>query len=206
MGKVGFTFYPKDWWTSDTFYAFDAFERYIYLELLFMMYANEGRVLNDVAAVERRLGLTIDTNVWTKITERLIIEDGFLTHSSVNKRLKKGKNPYGKPGMKSSQEEQEALKKALAIRAKVFYGTVAEYKDKYPKQTLRDFYNYWTEPNKTLTKMRFEMEDTWELGRRLSRWVTHDKDFTKSTANDRQLSEMAMKMKAAAKRQLNGKN
>jgi len=204
MSKVGFTFYPKDWWTSDTFYAFDAFERYIYLELLFMMYANEGRVQNDKSGVERRLGIEIDVYVWIKITERLVIEDGFLTHPSVNKRLKKGKNPYGKPS-KSSQEDQEALKKALAVRAKVFYGTVAQYKDKYPKQTLREFYNYWTEPNKTLTKMRFEIEETWELGRRLSRWARNNKEFS-SQQPDGQLSEMAMKMKAAEKRQLHEKD
>ena len=29
---------------------------------------------------------------------------------------------------------------------------------------------YWTEPNKSCTKMRFELEKTWSLGRRLKTW------------------------------------
>ena len=33
------------------------------------------------------------------------------------------------------------------------------------------FIDYWTEPNKSGTKMRFELERTWHLSRRLSRWV-----------------------------------
>jgi len=89
MSQLGFTFYPKDWWTSDTFYALNPFERYIYLELLFMMYVNDGRVANDRVNVERRLGITIKDEVWTRIVERLVIENGSLTHVSVNKRLRK---------------------------------------------------------------------------------------------------------------------
>ena len=33
MSKLGFTFYPKDWWTSDTYFDLDIVERYYYLEM-----------------------------------------------------------------------------------------------------------------------------------------------------------------------------
>ncbi len=41
----------------------------------------------------------------------------------------------------------------------------------YPKETLEAFYEYWIEPNKSKTKMRFEMEKTWDLNLRLKKWV-----------------------------------
>ena len=33
-----------------------------------------------------------------------------------------------------------------------------------------DFIDYWTEPNKSGTKLRFELEKTWSIDRRLKRW------------------------------------
>lgn len=90
MSSLGFTFYPKDWWTSDTFYDLSPIERYFYLECIFMMYVNGGSVANNKVLVERRLGTTISDNVWSKIVDKMIeTEDGQITHVSVNSRLKK---------------------------------------------------------------------------------------------------------------------
>lgn len=89
MSQLGFTFYPKDWWTSDSFFTLNPFERYIYLELLFMMYVNDGFVANNKVNVERRLFTTIKEDVWLKITDLLVKEGDQLTHRSVNARLRK---------------------------------------------------------------------------------------------------------------------
>ena len=35
---------------------------------------------------------------------------------------------------------------------------------------IREFYEYWTEPNKSNTKFRYELERTWSLDRRLKTW------------------------------------
>src|SRR5687767_9716612 len=40
----------------------------------------------------------------------------------------------------------------------------------YHSNLLTDFFEYWSEPDKSEKKMRFEMEKTWHLGRRLGRW------------------------------------
>lgn len=85
--QLGFTFYPKDWWTSDTYFLLSPFERYVYLELLFMMYSNDGFVLNNKVMVEGRLRTTIKDEVWRKITDFLVEDGDKLTHRSVNKRL-----------------------------------------------------------------------------------------------------------------------
>lgn len=44
----------------------------------------------------------------------------------------------------------------------------------YSIETIKDFFEYWKEPNKSNTKMRFEMEKTWDLKLRLIRWVNND--------------------------------
>lgn len=42
------------------------------------------------------------------------------------------------------------------------------------KNIIEEFISYWTEPNKNNTKMRFEMEKTFSISRRLQRWVNND--------------------------------
>ena len=37
------------------------------------------------------------------------------------------------------------------------------------------FISYWTEPNKSKTKLKFEMQTTWDLKRRLNTWVENSK-------------------------------
>lgn len=113
MTHLGFTFYPKDWWTSDSFYTLNPSERYIYLELLFMMYDNGGSIKNDKVRVERRLCTTIKDDVWLKITD-LMVEDGDqLTHNSVNKRLRKAvaNRENGKKGGRPKKQENETYQK-----------------------------------------------------------------------------------------------
>jgi hypothetical protein len=52
-------------------------------------------------------------------------------------------------------------------RAKVFYDTLVPYVPVYGRTMLREFYDYWTEPNHEGTKMRFELKKRWLLERRL---------------------------------------
>lgn len=43
----------------------------------------------------------------------------------------------------------------------------------FPYDLRKEFADYWTEPNKSGTKMLFELEKTWDLGRRLTRWANN---------------------------------
>lgn len=89
MSQLGFTFYPKDWWTSDSFFLLQPYERYIYLECLFIMYSQDGWMSKNKLIVERRLGTTIKDEVWKKITDLFISDGEKLTHKSVNARMRK---------------------------------------------------------------------------------------------------------------------
>lgn len=44
------------------------------------------------------------------------------------------------------------------------------YEQPFVEHIQRDFYEYWSEPNKSKTQMRFELEKTWDLSRRMKRW------------------------------------
>lgn len=40
----------------------------------------------------------------------------------------------------------------------------------YENMMLQQFFDYWSEANRSGRKMRFEMEKTWDLKKRLNRW------------------------------------
>ena len=63
----------------------------------------------------------------------------------------------------------------LEKRNKSFYESLVPYVDVYGKELIRAFYDYWTEPNKSKTKMRFELEKTWDVKRRLNTWASREK-------------------------------
>ena len=43
--------------------------------------------------------------------------------------------------------------------------------DKFDNQQLSDFYNYWSEEDPKIGKMRFEKQRFWNTDRRLKRWI-----------------------------------
>lgn len=52
----------------------------------------------------------------------------------------------------------------------------------YEPTMIRAFFNYWTERNKSGTKMRFELEKTWETAKRLQTWASREKVPKSTTA------------------------
>lgn len=41
----------------------------------------------------------------------------------------------------------------------------------YSKEMVLEFFDFWSEPNKSRSQMRWESEKTWDLGRRLATWA-----------------------------------
>jgi hypothetical protein len=60
-----------------------------------------------------------------------------------------------------------------------FADTLKPFLETYGKDLLNDFYNYWTEPNHSNTKMKFELNKTWSIEGRLRTWAKNDKNFNK---------------------------
>ncbi len=67
-----------------------------------------------------------------------------------------------------------------------FAHSLKEYISVYSKETIRDFYEYWVEPNKSNTKFRQEMQKTWDTKRRLKTWTKNN--FNNKQQNNEQLN------------------
>lgn len=68
-------------------------------------------------------------------------------------------------------------KASLETRTLSFKETLIPFKQKYSIDMLKDFFGYWTEPNKSNTKLKFELQQTWSISRRLETWAKNDKTF-----------------------------
>ena len=72
---------------------------------------------------------------------------------------------------------------ALQKRAEKFYNSLVPYVELYGRDMVREFYNYWTEPNKSGTKMRYELEKTWDAKRRVATWANRQHTFSARTVS-----------------------
>ncbi len=79
---------------------------------------------------------------------------------------KKEISPNGETKKKVSLVSSPTLEK----RKRDFYESIVPFADLYDREMLNDFYEYWTELDKRRRHMRFEMQKTWETGKRLSTW------------------------------------
>jgi hypothetical protein len=79
-------------------------------------------------------------------------------------------------GKKEREEEIARKRAALESRIELFKKEVFA-QTLYPKSTLEDFFEYWTELNKSKTKFKQEMETTWSLSRRLKTWANNEGKF-----------------------------
>ena len=84
---------------------------------------------------------------------------------------------------KSKQGSSNKVKESKINKTKVndinkrmllFKESLQKYKKQYGSVVLLDFYNYWSEPNKSNTKMLWETKTTFEISRRLQRWADNN--------------------------------
>lgn len=85
------------------------------------------------------------------------------------------------------KKTNEEVKAETSKRMKAFYNSLIPFVQTYGKEMVREFYDYWSETNKSGSKMRWEQEKTWVLEKRLQRWANNDKLKSKNngTVNNR---------------------
>ena len=69
---------------------------------------------------------------------------------------------------KELKEEKEKYK--LQLRETEFKNSLQPFLEEFGKDLLNEFYLYWTEKKPKGRKMRFEMQKTFDINRRLDRW------------------------------------
>lgn len=80
---------------------------------------------------------------------------------------------------KEYKEDKELKENNILERKLKFADTLKPFVETYGKEMIRKFFNYWTEPNKSNTKFKMELEKTWSLERRLETWASREKEFIK---------------------------
>lgn len=114
---------------------------------------------------------------WQKHQENKEIDTNVLqpNYDSNTIKERKGKEIKVKENINNNIEERK-LK---------FATTLQPYLQTYGKSFLNDFYKYWTEPNKSNTKFKKELEKTWSLERRFETWAKNEKNFNKKINDTR---------------------
>ena len=78
---------------------------------------------------------------------------------------------------KQYQGYEPAKKRDLEAVLQRFTAEVMQYANDYNEELLKRFISYWSEPNRSKTKLRYELEKTFEIGRRLATWQSNDKKY-----------------------------
>lgn len=70
------------------------------------------------------------------------------------------------------------LNESFNDRMSQFRMDLAIWEETYGVKNVEAFFVYWSEPNKSRTKMKWEMQKTWDLPRRLNTWYERSKTFS----------------------------
>jgi hypothetical protein len=81
---------------------------------------------------------------------------------------------------KKKRKSPQKISGHMSDRLKIFRRGLAGFSTKYTPEMLKKFYDYWTEVNRSGSKMRYELEKTWDTSKRLATWASRDNGFTKS--------------------------
>ena len=69
------------------------------------------------------------------------------------------------------------------LRKDKFRNDVSIFLKEYSKEILRAFFDYWTEPNPSKTKMRYELQKTFDINLRLKNWTKNENTFINKPKN-----------------------
>jgi hypothetical protein len=100
----------------------------------------------------------------TKCNGIVTVASSSSSSTSVKNIIKKVKETGDKtPSFKTLTEDQ-------------FYKAIATWKDEYPKEMLRAFFDHWSEKD-IKGKMKFQLGKTWDLSKRLNTWYQRSISF-----------------------------
>ena len=143
-------------------------EKGAYMDLLCLQ-ADKGHLtLQNIKDI-----LNGDFDCWEKLKSKFTEENGLYFNRKLES-VKKGRHKKTCEEIAVDKLKAEQIIKDKKLK---FYEDCKPWLAKYPKDMLRRFYNYWTEMNKSGTKVRFELQQTFEISKRLATWAGKDKEF-----------------------------
>ena len=108
---------------------------------------------------------------------------------------------------KNKKTLEKTPKKTLEERKKDFGSKLIPYVEKYGKEMIRDFFNYWSEHNEGGKLMAFEMKKTFSIPHRLATWKRKEEKYGNfKTKRDIRLEESAKRKQELINYAINGDN
>jgi len=74
-------------------------------------------------------------------------------------------------------DDKPRKKRNLDTVTNKFLMEVSAFKELYSVEMLEAFIDYWTEPNKSKTKLKYELQKTFDIARRLKTWSKNESKF-----------------------------
>ena len=102
---------------------------------------------------------------------------------SRSRSLRPKPKPKHKPKTKTKTKTKNIIQESAAdaaaqnkidVRVNKFYDSLVPFLGTYDKKMLRNFFDYWSEPNRNNTKMKWELERTWKTDLRLKNWKNRE--------------------------------
>ena len=119
-------------------------------------------------------------------TKDINLKDNIKKERESEKRKKEPKPP----------KKQDAHS-AIEARKDDFYNSLVPFVTTYGRDMIRSFFDYWSEFNRSQTKMRFELERTWQTSRRLATWASRDNNFkSRNNGTDRTNNQEQVRQRA----------
>lgn len=118
MSKLGYTWYPENWWTSDQFFEWEDFPlvRYAYREVLDLLYSKKGSAKVSKSIIKSRFRIELNDKEYEMLKSVFdISEDDFWSSTKVKKRMSRAEasRENGKKGgaKKGNQNARKTEKK-----------------------------------------------------------------------------------------------
>ncbi len=104
-----------------------------------------------------------------------------LPNKQTNKQLTSNQQATNKQLTANNNGNKENNENKIIKIQNEFYQSLTPFVKEFGKETIRDFYDYWSEPNKSKTKITYQLQKTWDTKRRLKRWVKNNFDNKNSS-------------------------
>lgn len=101
------------------------------------------------------------------------------------------KKQIGTPSFSASLDE----------RKEAFGLAIQPYVQRFGRAMCLDFFYYWSEPSQSGERMKFELEKTWDLARRLTYWQRNADKWAKKKATQPQSDKSAERAEEREKRE-----
>jgi hypothetical protein len=77
------------------------------------------------------------------------------------------------------------------IERRILFEELVFQVDDVADDIKKEFCNYWTENNPSKTKLKFEMEKTWDMNKRLNRWINNSKKWEKTSYSSKKFPSVS---------------